>query len=294
MMQFRLFVLFVCLFTVFSAENVNAVICRPFPDCKSLGFDKTKSYCQENGFPYIECPFNEEHVYCPGNCDDYPYDSCDATIGKCKQCAIGGKWKHIDCNPGYTLNEAKNKCESTLSVCSGLNEGELDGNIGPILTCNRGTISLFGYSDCNEGWTLTEGYDCVKNICDDEYAEVGYTSETCPNNVSCDTCKEGLVTKTKMTCPDGLFLQPKGDIAGEDYKCRKHLIGNIAFYCKDTTKIPNGLDTDGDQIISLEPDKYDSRPAGCEPIGVVFYNDDATQGKGNAFLKTLRSTSTSI
>lgn len=26
----------------------------------------------------------------------------------------------------------------------------------------------------------------------------------------------------------------------------------------------------------------------------VFYNDDATQGKGNAFLKTLRSTSTSI
>ena len=275
MKRYGLLFLFVIL--IFSTEVYSAE-CEKITTCEELGFVQYENDCDKVGLPFIRCPFDTSKVYCPEDCRGYELNECDPTIGECARCQGTGLYKHTSCTAGYKLSDGKCTPEPKC-VEQGFTGEVKEPLIGDIEYCWVGEEKLSRYKSCKNGWyyvqdPISRKYTCLENTCDG-YIEL---EETCPHNGKCDNiCYSGTTKKVKIECNTGLSLQDKGDIEGEGYKCRKHKIGNIAFYCKDATEIPEGLDTDGDQIITLEPEYYENKPEGCEAIGVVFDNDAKTK-----------------
>ena len=270
------------------AQDANSASCKIIPTCSDLGYLTTPDQCGD--IPHLKCPFDQEKAYCLENCDSYPLDSCDEEIGTCKQCAVGGKWKYIRCNDeSWTLSGGRCIPQSCPEGNGFRYDEKPDENAGVIEECRSAGKTYYRYASCNNGWLFND-YRCEKNVCE------GFETQSviCPSKERCNEvrprnakeftdeyiCKSGSETRAKITCMDGYFLQDKGSIYNpkssgssvqyleEDYKCRKHKVGNIALYCKNE-----------DEIISIEPEeeKYKNRPAGCEAIGVVFYNDTTTR-----------------
>ena len=305
MMQIKSLILLSTLNLFIFTQDVFAE-CIDIPTCESLGYTYTEEECK--GIKSLVCPFDSNKFFCPEDCQGYELDECDSNIGTCRQCARNGKWKYLDCddNDGFLFSEGNctlNKCLSS----EGFTIEKLNPAWGIIETCTKGTTPTYRYKEggCTTGWYhVKPSYRCLPNectgfdtnsvICPGTTSELDRCDEACPDNATCDEkCKSGTQIKAKIVCEDGYFLQDKGDIEGELYKCRKHKIGNIAFYCKDKSKIQDlaselatetdntsyaKIDDNNDQIISLEPEYYEkAKSYDCHAIGVVFYNDTTTK-----------------
>lgn len=165
--------------------------CKIVPKCRDLGYTKTASECESQGVRnYLKCPFDENLVYCPEDCTDYPFTSaldCDNSKGTCVRCNMDNRWKYTGCNDGYVWNESNTDC--ITGDCS--REGypyasEPSSEAGTYVSCVSPSGKLWKYTACNSGYTLSAGRCNVSNCLEEKYP---YTTPPSENLGTYQVCQ---------------------------------------------------------------------------------------------------------
>ncbi len=255
--------------------------------CNS-GWTQNGCYCKENscdGYPLststlcsesYACKKGESYMYkctaCPdgyglenGICietrrpDNCPYDSKPSD----SKGAIASKtyghnicYYYTSCYEGYSGPAGGDctakSCDRTVypyNVLSGLSS-----SAGVLISCKSGENTYWGYTRCNEGWTLS-GAKCLENSC------TGYDSATATiahcNNLA--SCQKGSTKLYKCTsCQSGYRLNSSGLCEGivcaiGDYYYSDDSCSSVLDASK--TQIGVVLDNEKKLVISKEAER---------------------------------------